>query len=178
MRVIRFGLVVIVLAAAVLTGDAMWAQQVVRMVVPMPAELYTAKNVFIANAGADSGLFPEPFSGDTSRAYREFYAYVKTLGGFHLVSRPEDADLVLELRLFGPYGPSNANKQKGDSAPLPMLRLVIYDRPSHYVLWTMTQSIQSAVLQKTHDKNFDTAVEMLAQSLKTLTTPPAAPAAP
>lgn len=175
MRIIRFSLMVLALVIVILSGATLWAQQVVHVVAPMPAALYTAKSVFISNAGADSGLFPEPFSGDTSRAYREFYAYVKALCGFHLVDRPEDADLVLELRLSAPYGPSNPNKEKGASDPLPMLRLVIYDRPSHYVLWTMTQSIDNALLQKSHDKNFDTAIATLAQNLKTLTTPATAP---
>ncbi len=39
-----------------------------------------------------------------------------------------------------------------------MFRLVVYDRKSHFVLWTITESIEVAILQKTHDKNFDTAL--------------------
>ena len=42
-----------------------------------------------------------------------------------------------------------------------MLRLVIYDRPTHYVLWALTESIDPAALQKTHDHNFDEAVANL-----------------
>ena len=30
---------------------------------PVPSAISTAKKVFISNAGADSGLFPHPFSG-------------------------------------------------------------------------------------------------------------------
>ena len=32
---------------------------------------------------------------------------------------------------MAPYGPSNADKQKGASDPLPMFRLVIYDIKTH-----------------------------------------------
>jgi hypothetical protein len=65
----------------------------------------------------------------------------------------------LTLQLMAPNGPANADKQKGASDPLPML--VIYDRPTHYVLWALTESIAPAALQKTHDHNFDEAVANL-----------------
>ncbi len=42
-----------------------------------------------------------------------------------------------------------------------MFRLVIYDRPTHYVLWALTESIAPATLQKTHDHNFDEALAAL-----------------
>jgi len=125
---------------------------------PVPAAILTAKTIFVSNAGADSGLFPEPFSGDTDRAYNQFYDSLKTNGGFTLVDDPSHADLVLELSLQAPSGPSEPSKQKGASDPLPMFRLTIYDRKSHYVLWTFTNSINLALLQKTHDRNFDEAL--------------------
>ncbi len=68
---------------------------------------------------------------------------------------------MFELQLTAPNGPANADKQKGASDPLPMVRLVIYDRPTHYVLWALTESIAAAALQKTHDHNFDEAVANL-----------------
>ena len=39
-----------------------------------------------------------------------------------------------------------------------MFRLVIYDRKTHYILWTLTQSIGVALLQRTHDRNFNDAL--------------------
>jgi hypothetical protein len=137
---------------------------------PVPPSLLTAKKIFISNAGADSGLFPHPFSGNPGRAYNQFYAAVQNWGRYECVTDPSDADLVFELRLTAPNGPSNANKQKGASDPLPMLRLVILDRKTHYVLWALTQSIEQANLQKTHDRNFDEAVTALTLDLKKLTT--------
>ena len=128
---------------------------------PVPALLVKAKKVFISNAGADSGLFPHPFSGDPDRAYNQFYANLESWGRYQFVATPAEADLVFELRLNAPNGPSNADKQKGASDPLPMFRLVIYDRPTHYVLWALTESIAPASLQKTHDHNFDEALASL-----------------
>ena len=144
-------------------GMALTAQQAAPPVfaAPVPLQLLNAKTVFISNAGADSGLFPHPFTGDPDRAYNEFYAGVVSWGRYQIVPTPGEADLVLELRLMAPNGPSNADKSKGASDPLPMLRLVIYDRPTHYVLWALTESIDPASRQKTHDHNFDEAVANL-----------------
>jgi hypothetical protein len=128
---------------------------------PVPTLLVNAKKVFISNAGADSGLFPHPFSGDPDRAYNQFHADVSSWGRYQLVASPGEADLVFELQLSAPNGPSNADKSKGASDPLPMFRLVIYDRPSHYVLWALTESIAPAEKQKTHDHNFDEALAEL-----------------
>jgi hypothetical protein len=173
MRRIGLGLVVLLSAAAFLSDITAGAQQQTRAaaIAPVPPVIYAAKKVFISNAGADRGLFPHPFSGDPDRAYNEFYADVQSLGRYDLVTDPADADLVFELQLTAPNGPSNADKQKGASDPLPMFRLVIYDRKSHYVLWALTESIDSAALQKTHDHNFDEALATLVQDLKRLTTP-------
>ena len=145
---------------------------------PIPPAIAAAKTIFVSNAGADSGLFPEPFTGDADRPYTEFCAALKATGNYTLVGDPAQADLVLELRLFAPYGPTNptnANKQIGTADPRPMFRLVVYDGKTHYILWTVTSSIELAYLQKTHDKNFDTALaQVLNQFLQIAGKPPAA----
>jgi len=135
---------------------------------PVPPVLLNAKKVFISNAGSDSGLFPHPFSGDPDRAYSQFYATVQSWGRYDLVPDPSLADVVFELQLTAPNGPANANKQNGASDPLPMFRLTIFDRKTHYVLWALTESIDGAALQKTHDHNFDEALANLTQDLQTL----------
>lgn len=159
-------------AAALLAGTALEAQQPsVNSIAPIPPALLTAKKVFVSNAGSDHGLFPHPFSGDPDRPYNEFWADLQSLGRYELVTDPATADLVFELRLNAPNGPSNADKTKGASDPLPMFRLVIYDRKSHYVLWALTESIEQANLQKTHDHNFDVALSALVEDVKRLTAP-------
>jgi hypothetical protein len=132
----------------------------------VPSAISTAKKVFISNAGADSGLFPHPFSGRPDRPYSEFYAAVQGWGRYEMVSDPAEADLVFELQLSAPNGPANANKVKGASDPLPMFRLVIFDRKTHYVLWALTESIDIAYVQKTHDRNFDDALAAVLTDLK------------
>lgn len=128
---------------------------------PVPPALAAARTIFVSNAGADSGLFPEPFSGDTNRPYSQLYARLVAAHAFTLVPDPSSADLVLEIQLTAPAGPSRGSKQLGAADPMPMFRLVVYDRKTHYILWTETQSIDVAYLQKTHDRNFDMALDAL-----------------
>ena len=162
MKIDRFHLIALLCGGSLLPGLVAKAQQpTAPELAPIPPQLLNAKTIFISNAGADSGLFPHPFSGDPDRAYNELYADVVSWGRYRIVSSPNQADLVYELQLTAPSGPSNADKTKGASDPLPMLRLVIYDRPTHYVLWALTESIAPANLQKTHDHNFDEAVSDL-----------------
>jgi hypothetical protein len=145
---------------------------------PIPPPISSAKSIFVSNAGADSGLFPSPFSGDPDRSYTEFYAALKATGQYTLVGDPSKADLVLELRLMAPSGPTNPNKQNGASDPLPMFRMVVYQASTHYVLWSFTRSVELAFLQKSHDKNFDEALQsLLNQFLQLAGKPPVAPPA-
>ena len=125
---------------------------------PVPPAIRAAKTVFVSNGGADSGLFPQPFSGAPDRPYAEFSRALRATGAYALADDPAQADLVLELRLVAPNGPSNPNKINGAADPLPMFRLVVYDRKSHYVLWTITESIEGTIGQKSHDKTFDAAL--------------------
>jgi hypothetical protein len=159
----------LVLYGALLCASADLAQQPAPApTAPIPPAILAAKRIFVSNAGGDSGLFPSPFSGDPSRSYNQLYAGLKANGQYELVSDPAQADLVLELQLTAPNGPTNGSKVNGSSNPVPMLRLVVYDRPTHYILWAFTQSIDIAFLQKTHDRNFDEALTALLLEFESL----------
>jgi hypothetical protein len=138
---------------------------------PIPPAIFSAKKIFLSNGGADRGLFPHPFSGSQDRAYNQFYAAIQKWGRHGLVSEPDEADLVFELRLSAPSGPQSPDKQKGASDPLPIFRLAIVDRKSHYTLWTVTETVPVAFLQKTHDRNFDDALGLLVADVKKLSEP-------
>jgi hypothetical protein len=156
-----------VAAGALLVATAAVGQQT-SAAGPVPAAIISAKTIFISNGGSDAGLFPSPFSGDESRPYDEFYKALQGDTHYQLVSDPAQADLVLELRLLAPYGPTNANKSEGAANPQPQFRLKVYERTTHYVLWTLTQSIPMAILQKTHDRNFDEAITHLVGAFEEL----------
>lgn len=138
---------------------------------PVPPAILQAKRIFLSNAGGDSGLFPSPFSGDPNRGYNQFYAGLRANGQYQLVDDPSEADLVLELQLTAPMGSTRSmdvNKINGASDPVPMFRLALYDRKTHYILWVLTQSIEVAFLQKTHDRNFDDALTALLLEFESL----------
>ena len=134
----------------------------------IPPELLTGKTVFISNAGGASGLFPEPFTGAPDRASTQFYAAMKSWGRYTLVDSPSSADLVFQIELTAPVGAAKGSKQYGASDPLPEFHLVLFDRPAHYILWALTESIDVAYRQKTHDRNFDDALGTLVSDLKSL----------
>ncbi len=84
---------------------------------------------------------------------------------------PGQADVVMEIQLSAPSGPVHTSKQLGSADALPFFRLTIYDRKTHYVLWTITEPIEIAFLQKTHDKNFDEALSAVVDDLTALSKP-------
>ncbi|WP_263378781.1 hypothetical protein [Granulicella paludicola] len=136
---------------------------------PLPGQLSQVKRVFLSNGGSDAGLFPHPFTGTQDRAYGYFYAALAGNTRYQLVSQPSQADAVVELALAAPLGSLGGDKSKGTTDPLPTFKLTIYDRPTHYVLWTISQTIDPANLQKTHDKNFDTALDSLLSQFEAVT---------
>ena len=135
---------------------------------PVPALLAEARTAFLSNGGADAGLFPHPFTGTQDRAYAYFFGKLSAGRPLTLVPNPAAADVVLEIQLSSPLGPLGNDKQKGTADPLPTFKLIVYDRPTHYVLWTITQTVDPANLQKTHDKNFDLALDSLFDQMNQL----------
>jgi hypothetical protein len=129
---------------------------------PVPPALINARSVFVSNSGSDRDLFPGVYSqgrqipyfysGDDSRPYSEFYSALAATRDYQLAADPSQADLVLEVQLRG---------HLGSAGPVAELRLIVYSRPTHYVLWTITQTIEPAALQKNRDKNFDEAITNL-----------------
>jgi hypothetical protein len=139
---------------------------------PVPPQIFTAKKVFISNAGMDVNPFgtSSDYSGGTNRFYNDFYAAMKAWGRFELVPGPADADLVLEIRFTDPTGPVNSEGVKQGSPGAPQFRLVIIDPKTHIKLWAVTEFLEAAILQGNRNKNFDQAMTRLVNDVKTLTT--------
>jgi hypothetical protein len=115
---------------------------------PMPAEILTAKTVFISNTGA----IPMNVSGGSNRLYSSFYQQLQAVGTFRIVNDPRLADLILE-----PHYLRDSN-----------LRLRIYDRTTRVLLWTVNQSVELCTLQKTCDRNLDSAIAGLVMQVRQL----------
>ncbi len=61
-------------------GIAFGQEPMVPTTAPVPQALMKAKKIFLSNAGADSGLFPHPFSGDPDRALQPVLCRRRELG--------------------------------------------------------------------------------------------------
>jgi hypothetical protein len=126
---------------------------------PVPAQILTARKVFISNAGATVAALDILFkcSWDANEPYNQFYAAMKSWGRFEIVSAPADADLVLEIR-FDTY----------------LFGLTILDSKTHFILWTIAQPVEVAAREKTYERNFGQAVANLVGDLKALAAQPGA----
>jgi hypothetical protein len=94
---------------------------------PLPSALTTAKTLFIGNAGDQE-------NADCLRAYNDFYDGIASLTRFHLVSDPNQADLILEIHYEINLG---AAAVTNDSHSLRQFRVVLIDPHSHVILWTL-----------------------------------------
>ena len=137
------------------------AQTTVAPAAPLPAQILTAKKVFISNTG--EGFDSRVWSGGPDRIYNEFYAAMKSWGRYELVSAPGDADLVIDVNAI-------ANPVAWQ------FKLEILDPKTRIVLWTQYEPIKITGLQKKRDKDLDDATNNLVADLKALTAQPEAAA--
>jgi hypothetical protein len=133
---------------------------------PIPAQILAAKKVFIANAGWDEPYFTNtPISGGPNRAYDEFYAAMKSLGRYELVTVPVDADLLFEIRFNIFTSPSvrtgNSQTLFGTEPYDASFRLDIRDPRTNALLWAFVEHVDQAILQGNRDKDFDQALSRL-----------------
>jgi hypothetical protein len=139
---------------------------------PIPAQILAAKKVFIGNAGGEDS---SSFSGGRDRAYNEFYAAMKSWGRYELVGSPAEADVLFEIQFV--VGPYERPVVKGDSIGAqtadPQIRLVIRDPKTQTVLWGLLEHVPWAILQNNRDKNFESTLSRLVDSVQKLAALPA-----
>jgi hypothetical protein len=132
--------------------------------VAVPAQILTARKVFISNAGTDGeAVYLLGLGGDAYHPYNLFYAAMKSWGRFEIVDAPSDADLVLEIRFNG---------QTADAGML--LVLTILDSKTHFILWTISEPVQGWARKPISDKSFGQGIANLVGDLKALGPQPAA----
>jgi hypothetical protein len=139
---------------------------------PIPIQIAVAKKIFIANVpGAKlRGSLTSP-----TRVYDEFYGAMKTWGHYELASAPADSDLIFEVNYVSTVTRVSGSKESGcDSSSSSELRLVIVDPKTRTILWWLQEDIEGANRDKTWDKNFDAAMNVLVGNLKLLGTSPTA----
>jgi hypothetical protein len=118
---------------------------------PVPEQILSDKRIFIG---------PSDYTGASSRAYNEFYAAMKSWGHYKLESLPQNAGLLFEIH--------HTLQTNGHEANYEQLRLVIYERETHALLWSFSEYIDPAITQGGRDKNFEAALSRLVSDLQQL----------
>lgn len=137
---------------------------------PIPAQIASAKAVFIANAPGDT--FPDTYGGP-DRPYNEFYGAMKSWGHYELVSSPAEADLVFEISYTNSLiGLGGTSTPVCSSTTNTQLLLVIVDPKTRIPLWWFGEAI--AVKQRVFhaqgnlEDGFNDALSKLMEDVKKL----------
>lgn len=141
---------------------------------PVPAQILSAKRVFISNGGSSVESAPDVIPPNLP--YDEFYAGMQAWGRYKLVPSFQ-SDLVFEIR-FVTVSPTIFSKD--GSRTKRQVELLIIDPTSHITLWTIYEQFDGAFLDSNKRKDLDTGIAALLSDLKKLTAPPvpAEPAKP
>lgn len=110
--------------------------------------------------------------GGPKRAYDEFYAAIKSLGRYELVSTPADADLLFQIQ-FNIYTSPAVRTGTSEAliGPSPYdasFRLEIRDPKTNALLWAFVEHADQALLQGNRDKDFDQALSRLVSDVEVL----------
>jgi hypothetical protein len=151
----KLRLVVALLGMATISPIALQAQA---PAAPVPAQILTAKKVFISNAGVGE-----------DRNFNEIYGAIKSWGQYQLVGAPADADLVIEASYSFQITAVSGSKESGcSSSSATWFKLTLLDPKTRIALWTVMENLKPAFRQKTGEKNLNDAVNALVDDLKAL----------
>lgn len=159
------------LATCLLHASIMAAEQSKQVPpAPVPPQIFAAKKVFIANAGGEQPSEGSQYSGDTDRAYNQFYAAMKTWGRYELVESPAEADLWFEIRFTAPPAsrPVSQGNTLGTAEFDPQFRLVIRDPKTNAILWAFSEHADWAILKGNRDRNFDLGMTRIVTDVQRL----------
>ena len=124
-----------ILALAFFTVQTVRAQQTTPTA-PVPSQIQQAQTIFLTNSGSDPN-----FPIDATKTYNDIYAALQTWGRYKLVSSPEQADLVFQLRGIDPITDVGGNRGGVYSVTSPAFQLTILDPKSNIALWTITSPV-------------------------------------
>jgi hypothetical protein len=154
MKAIERAIVAAILATSLIGVPILGAQQPPNSATaPKPAQILSAKKIFVSNASAECPTF---FCTAPDQPYNEFYFGMKSWGKYELVAAPAEADLVFEIYFAAP-----ANG-------LPHLKLVILDPKTRMALWTLDERLGAAARQSSGRKNFHKAMSTLVNDVEKL----------
>jgi len=111
---------------------------------PVPAQIASSHTIFLSNLGSDAD-----FPVDSTQVYNDIYKALQVWGHYQLVSSPDQADLIFQLRVVSSV--TTYYKGHGANATInnPTFQLTILDSKSMVTLWTITSPVTLAGSKKT-----------------------------
>jgi hypothetical protein len=134
---------------------------------PVPAQIASARSVFIANVGAASN---SPM--DSTAAYEQFAADIAAWGHYRLAPSPAQADLVFELREVAPLTSVEGFQGDVESYSSPAFVLSIRDAKTNVVLWTLVSPIEAGGKKAERERWYALSVRNVVSRVKVLTRTP------
>ncbi|MCL2661473.1 MAG: hypothetical protein FWD64_13275 [Acidobacteriaceae bacterium] len=131
---------------------------------PLPAQLATAKSIFLAKGTSN-------VNADVVPAYNTLYRLLESSKRYRMAAAPADADLSCEFSIIGIITASVSTKGSNGSTESDFLQIVIRDAKTQALLWTISEGVDRALLAKNKEKNLSDAVVRLAADIKYVTTP-------
>ena len=148
-NILQFASIITLLSAATMHAQTAPAP-------PLPAQLLSAKTIFLANAGSNTANNQEG-----SIAYNSMYQDLAAWNRYQLTSSPAEADLSFEV--------SVVSFSEGSTLSGNYVKLVVRDAKSQALIWTITENIEIANREKTFEKNIADCAAKIAADLGTLT---------
>lgn len=111
---------------------------------PVPAQIAASHTVFLSNLGTDTS-----FPVDATQAYNDIYKALTTWGRYQLVSSPDQADLIFQLRGVSTLTTYSGGHGTTYTVNNPAFQLTIVDPKSNVTLWTITSPVALAGSKQT-----------------------------
>jgi len=134
---------------------------------PVPTQIAAAHTVFLVNNGTDTN-----FPLAASDAYNQVYAALQAWGHFQLVSSPDQADLVFQLRGIAPITGVYGDRTGAYAINSPAFQLAIKDPKTNVTLWTINSPVEVAGNKAARAHWLDIAVTNLVSRVKVLANQP------
>ena len=134
---------------------------------PVPTQIAAARTIFHVNNGADANF---PITAQDS--YNRIYSALQAWGHFQLVSSPDQADLVFQLRSIAPITGVYGDRTGAYAINSPAFQLAIKDPKSNVTLWTINSPVEVAGRKAARAHWLDIAVTNLVSRVKVLASQP------
>jgi hypothetical protein len=111
---------------------------------PVPAQIASSHRIFLSNLGGDAN-----FPADSTQVYNDIYKALETWGRYQLVSSPDQADLIFQLREVSTLNTYYGNDDNTYTVNSPTFQLTIVDPKTSVTLWTITSPVTLAGSKQT-----------------------------